>query len=218
MVAVLREAAEDLRYFLNREYPREPCLTLVGNRYQLDRTAREMLRRGVFSADLAAARQEKILSLHHLAGRPLGIDGHNVLITLESAIKGLPLVMADDGFIRDVARLSRAYRQSRRTAGALDLMAQSLARAQVGAVSLWFDAPMSKSGELARRAGEILKSHGLEAAAQAVPVPERELLTFPGPIASRDTHLIDAREEVVDLAGEIIFSDPALCSHLVSLL
>ncbi len=215
---MLREAAGDLRHFLNRGYPREPCLVLVGNRYQLDRTARDVLRRGVFAADLAAARQRKILSLHLLAGRPLGIDGHNVLITLESALKGLPLVMADDGFIRDVARLSRGYRQSHTTDAALELLAGSLARARVVPVTLWFDAPMSRSGELARHAGEVLTSCGLKAAAQAVPVPEKDLLAFPGAIATSDTHLIDAREEVVDLAGEIILSDPALCTHLVSLL
>ena len=40
--------------------------------------------------------------------------------------------------------------------------------------------------------------------AAAVPVPERVLLAFPGPIAGSDTALIDAHEVVVDLAGEII--------------
>jgi hypothetical protein len=37
-----------------------------------------------------------------------------------------------------------------------------------------------------------------------VPVPERELQGFPGPIASSDTALIEAQPLVVDLAGEII--------------
>jgi hypothetical protein len=35
-------------------------------------------------------------------------------------------------------------------------------------------------------------------------VPESDLLNFPGPIASSDTHLIDARPEVIDLSGEVI--------------
>jgi hypothetical protein len=37
-----------------------------------------------------------------------------------------------------------------------------------------------------------------------VPVPERELQDFPGPIATSDTALIEAHDLVVDLAGEII--------------
>jgi hypothetical protein len=41
-----------------------------------------------------------------------------------------------------------------------------------------------------------------------VPVPERELTVFPGAIATSDTALIDARETVVDLAGEIIRRHP----------
>ena len=45
---------------------------------------------------------------------------------------------------------------------------------------------------------------GLKLTAAAVPVPERELQGFPGPIASSDTALIEAQPLVVDLAGEII--------------
>jgi len=40
-------------------------------------------------------------------------------------------------------------------------------------------------------------------------VPERELTTFPGAIATSDTALIDAHATVVDLAGEIIRQHPA---------
>ncbi|MGO9395148.1 MAG: hypothetical protein ACLP7A_11105, partial [Desulfobaccales bacterium] len=39
--------------------------------------------------------------------------------------------------------------------------------------------------------------------AAAVPVPERELVGFPGPIATSDTALIESHPQVVDLAGEI---------------
>ncbi|MEW6388146.1 MAG: DUF434 domain-containing protein [Thermodesulfobacteriota bacterium] len=200
----INEAAEDFRFLLSKGYPRKACLTLVGNRYGLDRTARQILHRGVFAAHEAEARRAKLRRLADLADKPLGIDGHNVLITLESSLKGLPLVAADDGFIRDVAQLSRAFRSSRRSEEALTLLAQYLRQHRPGSLSLFYDAPMSKSGELARRSLEIFQAHGLDVEAAAVPVPERELLAFPGPIATSDTHLIDAKAEIVDLAGEII--------------
>jgi hypothetical protein len=200
----LKKAATDFRYLLARSYPRKAALTLVGNRYGLDRTARQILHRGVFAPEEAKARRAKLRRLADLAGQPLGIDGHNVLITLESALKGLPLVAGDDGFIRDVAQLSRAFRSSRRTEEALTLLAQYLRRHHPGPLSLFYDAPMSRSGELARRTREIFQENGLTVEAAAVAVPERELLDFPGPIATSDTHLIDAQAEIVDLAGEII--------------
>ena len=58
------------------------------------------------------ARRAKLRLLRDLPGQPLALDGHNVLITLECAARNLPLVAADDGFIRDVGEVSRAFKVS----------------------------------------------------------------------------------------------------------
>jgi hypothetical protein len=201
---LIKEAATDFRHLLSRGYPRQAALALVGNRYQLDHTARQILHRGVFAPEAARARRAKLRLLRDLKGQLLGIDGHNVLITLECAIRQLPLVAADDGFLRDVGQVSRAFRASPETEQALILLADYLVGQQAGPVSVFYDAPLSLSGELARRTRELWAARGLTVTAAAVPVPERELLLCSGPIASSDTALIDAREAVVDLAGEII--------------
>ncbi len=201
----LTDPAADFRYLLSRDYPRGPALILVGNRYQLSRTDRQILHRGVFAPDAAAARRAKLRLLGEAAGLPLGIDGHNVLITLECARRGLPLVAADDGFIRDVGQVSRSFRPSRETDRVLALLLDYLAaQAWPAPVAVFYDAPMSKSGELARLTTEAAAARGLKLTARAVPVPERELQDFPGPIATSDTALIDAHSVVVDLAGEIV--------------
>ncbi len=206
---MITAAAADFRYLLARGYPRAAALSLVGNRYHLDHTARQILHRGVFAPDWALARRAKLRLLRDLTGQPLGLDGHNVLITLECALRHLPLVMADDGFIRDVGQVSGAFRASPETAQALALLGDYLARQQAGPVSVFYDAPMSLSGELARRTRELWESRGLAVTAAAVPVPERELQNFPGPLASSDTALIDQAKIAVDLAGEIIRGEPA---------
>jgi len=206
---LFKEAAADFRYLLARGYPRAVALSLVGNRYQLDHTARQILHRGVFAPDAAQARRAKLRLLPDLKGHPLGLDGHNVLITVECALRKLPLVAADDGFIRDVGQVSGAFRASPETGQALALLGDYLARQQSGPVSVFYDAPLSLSGELARRTRELWESRGLTVTAAAVPVPERELQKFPGPLASSDTALIDQAKIVVDLAGEIIREEPA---------
>jgi len=198
------EAAADFRYLLARAYPRQAALALVGNRYHLDHVARQILHRGVFAPEVAAARRAKLRRLRDLAGQGLALDGHNVLITLECAGRGLPLVAADDGFIRDVGQVSRAFRPSPETDRVLGLLADYLADHPVGLIMVYYDAPLSRSGELAHRTGEIFAVRGLKAQAVAPPVPEHELAAFPGPIATSDTALIDAHGAVVDLAGEII--------------
>jgi hypothetical protein len=206
-LTILKDAATDYRYLLSRGYSRNAALALVGNRYQLNHTARQILHRGVFAPEVAQARRAKLRLLRNLPGQPLGIDGHNVLITLECALRKLPLVAADDGFIRDVGQVSRAFRASPETEQALILLGDYLVQPQVGPVSVFYDAPLSLSGELARRTRELWAARGLKVSAAAVPVPERELLVFSGPIASSDTHLINARQEIVDLAGEVIRQD-----------
>ena len=204
----LPEAAADFRYLLARGYPRRAGLTLAGNRYKLDHTARQLLHRGVFAPVLALARRAKLRLLSDLPGLPLALDGHNVLITLECAARKLPLVAADDGFIRDVGEISRAFKVSDATDRVLTLVADYLTGHRAGPIQVFYDAPLSLSGELARRTGEIFASRGIKVQAQAVPVPERELAGFAGPIATSDTALIDAHEPVVDLAGEIIRQNP----------
>jgi hypothetical protein len=203
-LADLQQAAADFRYLLDRGYPRKDSLALVGNRYNLPRAERQLLHRGVFAGKVAQARRAKLRRLADLAGQPLAIDGHNVLITLESALKGRALVAADDGFIRDVAQLSRAYRDSPATRQALGLLAAYTNRHHPAPVTILYDAPMKRSGELALLTREIFTARGLKPEVRAVAVPERELLDFQGAVATSDTHLIDAKEVVLDLAGEII--------------
>jgi hypothetical protein len=205
----LAAAAADFRFLLTRGYPRQNALDLVGNRYGLDHTARQLLHRGVFAPVVAAARRAKLRRLRDLPGRPLGLDGHNILITLECAGRGLPLVAADDGFIRDVGQISRAFKVSPATDRVLELMADYLADNQAGPVEVFYDAPLSLSGELARRTRQIFASRGLAVEAAAVPVPERRLAGFTRAIATSDTALIDGHDTVVDLAGEIIRRHPA---------
>jgi hypothetical protein len=205
---LLQEAAADFRYLLARGYPRKAALALVGNRYGLEETARRLLHRGVFAPAVARARRARLRRLADLPGLPLALDGHNVLITLECALQKLPLVDADDGFIRDVGEVSRAFRVSEATDRVLTLLADYLAEQRAGPLEVFYDAPLSLSGELARRTREIFAARGLAAQAAAVPVPERRLSDFPGAIATSDSALIDAHDTVVDLAGEIIRRHP----------
>jgi hypothetical protein len=204
----LPEAATDFRFLLSRGYPRQAALTLVGNRYKLEHTARQLLHRGVFAPEVACARRAKLRLLRDVPHLPLALDGHNVLITLECAERGLPLAAADDGFIRDVGLVSRAFKVSPATDRVLALLADYLAQHQAGPIQVFYDAPLSLSGELARQTAEMWAGRGLMVQAQAVPVPERELAEFKGAIATSDTALIDAHEPVVDLAGEIIRQHP----------
>jgi hypothetical protein len=119
-------AAQDARYLLDRDYPRELVLKVCGDRYELTANERNLIRRGVFGPEEALRRKQRLLSQRALRGAILGIDGHNVLITLEAALIGGDLVLADDGCVRDLAALGRNHRPGGATRQAAELLVARL--------------------------------------------------------------------------------------------
>jgi hypothetical protein len=179
-------------------------LKLAGDRWGLDAAARHKLRRGAFAPHTARRRAARLLGLAELAGRPVGVDGHNVIITLEAALAGAALVAADDGVVRDISGRGRSHRPGPRTTRAAELMLAALARAGASEARIWLDAPLARSGELAAEVRALLAAAGLAGEARAVPVPERLLTAHAGPVATSDGALLDSVAEPVDLAGCII--------------
>lgn len=200
----LRQAAADLRYLLGRGYPRELGLKLTGDRWGLDHGQRQVLRRGVVAPDTARSRRERLLPPSALAGQAVGVDGHNVIITLESALMGAVLVAADDGAVRDIGQKGRHYGPGPHTEAAAKLLVDALARAGAARAVILLDAPLPFSGQMAGVLRLLLAQAGLDGQARAVAVPEKELRVFEGIVASGDGPLIDAAAQPVDLAGAII--------------
>ena len=200
----LQQAAKDFHYLLNHQYPRKPSLELIGNRYGLSFDQRHLLHRGIFSDSDATARKGKKVSLQRLRNKKVAIDGHNVLITVEAALAGRPLVSSNDGFIRDISGLSGNFRKTKLTDEAIRLVLDVLRKARPLYSLFLFDAPISKSGLLAYEVREQLRKEGFQGDSLAIKVPEKVLLEFSGIVATSDTAIIDRSEAVFDLAGSII--------------
>jgi len=200
----LQKAAVDFRYLLNRAYPRKATLEIVGNRYGLTFDERHLLHRGVFSDEDSEARRKKIISPKAIKNKDLAIDGHNVLITVEAGLSGRPLILADDGFIRDISGLSGKCKKTQMTDKAVQLTFAFLKKWKPRHSLFLLDAPISKSGILAQELRTLFKKEGLPGDALAMKVPENILIGFQGVIATSDTAIIDRSEKVIDLAGDII--------------
>ena len=198
------EAAQDLRYLLGKGYPRHGALTFVGNRYQLPKMEREILGRGIYPGHEAWTRHNRLLGVEKIKGRAVGIDGHNVIITLESAILGRDLILCDDGAIRDAAWISGAYRPSKATDKAIKLVLDFLGRHGALSIVFFLYGAMSMSGEMAADIGAYLSAKNIIGRAKAVPLPREELAAFPGLVATSNSVLIDRVSEPIDLAGLIL--------------
>jgi len=200
----LQKASEDFRYLLNQGYPRKVTLELVGNRYGLTFEERHLLHRGVFSWTDSQARRKKKITIQEVRNKDFAIDGHNVLITTEAGLSGRPLILGDDGFIRDISGLSGSFKKTETTEKAIQLIIHALKNIKPQRTLLLFDAPISMSGKLAQEIGNLLKKENLSGDAMAVKVPEKILIGFPGVIATSDTVIIDQSKKILDLAGYIL--------------
>ncbi len=198
--ASLKEAAVDFFHFQNRGYPRRSALQWVGNRYALGSSQRHLLLRGIFPEKDGLKRISKRARGSAWQKKLLVVDGHNVHITLESALLERPLILANDGAVRDLAGQSSSFRVSPVSEMALQLLMEFFRHHRPLAVLFLFDAPMSHSGQLAGLYRQELRGMGLKGDARTVPVPEREIPLDHSVVASSDHALLDASREWLDLA------------------
>ncbi|MEM5789329.1 MAG: DUF434 domain-containing protein [Syntrophobacteraceae bacterium] len=200
----LFEAAADFFHFQNRDYPRAAALEWVGNRYALPKVERQLLLRGVFSQREALSRRTKRLRGAGWRNGLLVVDGHNVQITIESHLEDRILLRANDGALRDIAGQSARFRFTETSAMAIDMIFRFLRDFPPNGVLFLFDAPMSRSGEMASRYREELRKAKLAGDARAVPVPEREFPSSNHTAASSDGAVLNSCLSWIDLAGSVI--------------
>jgi hypothetical protein len=205
--ALIREAAADFFLLQNRGYPRCAALDWVGNRFQLDRLERESLRRGVFGQSVALARRSKRCLGADWQEEWLVVDGHNVQITVESVISGRPVVMANDGVLRDLAGQSARFRMSEVSEMAMDMVFHFFEAYRPARLLVLFDAPLSHSGLIAERYGQRLRQLGIPGQARAIAVPEREMPLAECVVASSDQALLDSSRAWLDLALRAVSMD-----------
>ena len=200
----LFQAAGDFFYLLNKSYPRTAALNLVGNRYGLNALERMLLGRGLFSRQEALARRAKREKGNGWQSQLLVVDGHNVQITIESFIQGRPLLKANDGALRDLAGRSGGFRLTESSTVAQEMLIRFLGKFTPRDVLFLFDAPMSRSGELAAAYRDRLRSAGISGTARVCPVPEREFPYAGCVAASSDRAVLDSSTRWMDLACRVI--------------
>ncbi|WP_456394393.1 DUF434 domain-containing protein [Thermococcus sp.] len=192
----LLEAYRDLKYLLNRGYRKRVALDFVANHYRLTLKRRHFLARCVFSDAEIAERRKKLVDANFLRGRVLGVDGFNVLITLESLIEGRA-ILCEDGLVRDL-KYQKGYRISESTGSRIEMLASFLSKLKPEEVVFFYERAVSRSGEIARLTEDVLLRYGVRGKALAVKSPDFELRNF-DTVATSDVGIISKVSHVFDL-------------------
>jgi hypothetical protein len=201
------EALRDYRYLKNRGFPEKAALKLVADRWRLPALERNCLFRAVFAEDHCRRRRAKLVAPQAVGGQALGVDWYNVLITVESYLKGYPVFLADDGLLRDSSGVHGSYRPGKVTETAMRKILETVSRLAPARLELFLDAPISFSGamaeELRRRAPAAFPCE-----VTVSPSADYPLKSFPGVVATSDSSIIDreAIGRVVDLARIVLES------------
>ncbi len=159
---IIRNAAEEVYFLLNRGYPLKPATTFVGNHHLLSERQRLAIARAVSSEKNIRCRKEKELCDADLAGQTIYIDGFNTIITMEIAFSDSLLLSCMDGTIRDLAGLRGTYRLVDKTDTAIEAIVQTLIELQIQKAVIYLDAPVSNSGRLKTRIAELTEHAPIE--------------------------------------------------------
>jgi hypothetical protein len=201
---VLREAAGDLCWLLSRGYAGESALKLVGDRYRLTARQRTAVARSSCSDALAARRRLHEVAAQEMAGRPLWLDGYNVLTSVEAALAGGVILAARDGAYRDMASMHGSYRRVAETRPALDLVARAVEALGVSQCVWYLDRPVSNSGRLKKLIEETAGMLGTAWRVELAPNPDAILSQTDEVVASADSYILDHCRAWFNLARWII--------------
>ncbi len=208
-------ALADYRYLREKSYSEKASLKLVGDRHRLSRMERNTLFRGVIPEATASSRKRKLLKPEELAGLCLGIDWYNVLITVESFLRGLPLFLSDDGMTRDSSATHGSYRRSAVTEKAMVSIFEGLRSLGAGRLDAYLDSPIAFSGLMAEEVRSRLSRLSVPCAVELQHTADYPLKGYDGVVASSDSVILDSARKVLDLPRFVVqasfgFTPPTL--------
>lgn len=199
----LKDAIHDLRYLLNQGYPRDSSVEFVSDHYLLETDDRHLLTRCVFSKDEIVDHRSRKINFDEVRGEEVGIDGYNVLITVESMLGGSRVIRCDDGFIRDLQATFGKYKITDATDEAVLEILKKFSEMGPQKIVFFFDEQVSKSGELAGLVRREIDKIGIDGDAQTARGVDAKVWDFEVS-ASSDRVIIQKSKRVLDLPETII--------------
>ena len=137
--------------------------------------------------------------------KSLGIDWYNVLITVDSYLRGYPLFVSDDGIVRDSSGVHGSFHVKKTTRRAIEEIITTIEKLNPKKIGIYLDSPISHSGDMAHLLREkCAHTFSISYTIEVVPSADYFLKTFQGIIASSDSIICNHAEKVFDLARFVL--------------
>jgi hypothetical protein len=204
---IFQDAIQDYRYLKNRGYPDKAALKLVSDHHRLNSVLRNCLFRAIFSYSDCENRKAKLIAAGDVEGHVLGVDWYNVLITVESYLKGFPVFISDDGLVRDSSGVHGSYKPGKITERAIGEILSLITALKPSRVELFLDSPISFSGDMAEELrSRLSRTLPVPYSVSVFPSADYPLKSFDGIVATSDSSIIDREQvyPVIDLARHVL--------------
>ena len=201
------EAINDYFTLIEKKYPQKSILELVGTRYNLDRTQRSVLYRGVTTRKKAISRFNKLITENErITNNKIHIDCFNLLFTISSYLNGNLVYIGMDGFLRDTAESQGKGFNSGIFERCFDLILTYFKSYQPGYLLFYIDEPVDKSQELKHLTDIYFIKSNIDYKIILHKSPDRQIKgSKTGLIATSDSAIIDKSTlPVIDLAKNIL--------------
>ena len=213
----LYQATYHLSWLLSHGYAIDSSLKLVGDRFRFHQEIRKALKRASCSAFAFQKRRENQVDVDALRNQTVWIDGFNLLITIERALRGDPVLKCQDGVIRDIAGIHGTYRKGNHTQNACSLIMSMLELYQVNTVRWLFDRPISNSGKMAHFIRQTYQGGPLHCEVDVVQNPDLDLIHAPDDfiILSGDGWILENCTHWYNLTLDL-FQPNSLCKEFLN--
>lgn len=189
-----------MSWLRSRGYAEPSAIKLVGDRYQLRQRQRVAVGRCACSDASKAGRASGRIDPVDVSGRPLRIDGLNVITTIEVALARGVLLIGRDQCMRDMASFHGSYRLVHETERAVEILVEVVDFMQPSDALLHIDRPVSNSGRLAQTVRKAAAKQGSNLEALTSDCVDESLKKSSAVVATADSAILDACDAWVNLA------------------
>lgn len=196
---VFMQAAGEYYWLLNRGYPQKGSLKMVGDKFMLSGSMRQVLYRGISIGESASKRRKRIGNI--VPGDRVLVDAYNVLFTVNNYLLGKPVFICNDGMVRDAGEMRGRITRKAVFQRSVKLFLELLYEFPLSRFTLYLDEPVPYSGQLSADLNREMKQLKIEGEALTVKSPDYRLKhETADAICSSDSVILDnTKGRIIDL-------------------